>query len=201
MKHHRWRLVTLTHPRNDNSSIELIRETGKTFNRFMNNIRKKYKRIAYARAVELHEDDYPHIHLVVNRYIPIDFLVKQWKKQKGGSVDIKMPLDEKGRPKYSYRNAAKYLTEELEKVAQNPYRLGLDWWMSGTRSFSCSRTLSEHFPKSEWEFDEMVPTAEEAFHRVYDYTRFVRIYKDSSFDIRDTPNGLLAGYGVKSNIL
>jgi hypothetical protein len=127
-------------------------------------IRRKYPNAAYVRAIEIHASGYPHIHMVIDKYIPTAWLQLHWRECGGGMVDIRegkrcevcgkpRPCQHHTRAKrFSHHDAAGYLTEEIEKRAQDPHTLGVDFWCAAIRSISVSRGLKLRADESDWKY-------------------------------------------------
>lgn len=168
IKHDRWRLVTLTFARRLPTLAEALTEVRRSFRAFARRLREHYPAVKYVRTIELHKANYPHIHMIVSQYVPKAFLQLQWKRAGGGFVDIRSrgtcklcgqhpPCPHIKHPrKYTYRDAAKYLTEEIEKVSQDPYQAGVEMWCANMRSITLSRTLKLNDEVSEWQFSRML---------------------------------------------
>ena len=164
MAFHRWRLITLTFAHRNVTSVALLSALKTSFCRLTKRIRRKFPKSLYVRTVEIHKDGYPHIHLVIDRYIPIAWLQLHWKECGGGMVDIRegkrCEICGKPRPcphhakakRFSHHDAAGYLTEEIEKRAQDPHTLGADYWCAGIRSISVSRGLKLRADESDWAY-------------------------------------------------
>lgn len=160
----KWRLLTLTYGQKEKSPSELIKESSRTFDRFMKRVKRVYPKIKYARALEIHQSGFPHLHVIVNSYIPVAFLQISWKEVGGGMIDIELnpkckihsqrqcKLCHPSKRRLNYKDAARYLTEEFEKAYQDPHTLGLQFWLSGKRSISVSRSLSLSKIPSGYEF-------------------------------------------------
>lgn len=199
----RWRLVTLTFPQKNSTPLILIRALSKTFDKFMKRIRRKYPDLKFCRSVELHQSDFPHIHLIVNKFIPVSFLQFHWHEVGGGIVDIRMnsscaehnlkrckicyPFG----PVPSYKSAARYLTEEFEKVVQDPHRLGLTWWLSGKRCFATSKNLLKPEKKYDWEYKGRFRDMKEIFNYYY--------LKLSHLPMSDLNSGVVIGPGFQQD--
>jgi len=148
-----WRLVTLTFEQAGKSREEILLNMCKVFDKFMKRVKRRYPKLSFARTLEIHESGFPHIHLIVSRYIPQAFLQIQWKECGGGFASISRSYTckkhkiknctecKKDFYKYGYIGAVKYLTEEFEKTLQDPHRLGYDFFKLRRRSFACSRDL------------------------------------------------------------
>lgn len=178
MKSHRWRLITLTYEQAGKTPLEILRMIRATFNRFSKRLRRAYPKVIFIRTIEVHQSGYPHIHLVVDTFVPIAWLQKNWHECGGGITDIRSGKTVDGKKKkLSYKDAACYLTEEIEKERQDPHSLGVTFWQAGIRSVATSRNFKLLNGSTPWEFMVMKPNLEEAYtvyqqllyeHRVYD---------------------------------
>jgi hypothetical protein len=89
----------------------------------------------------------------------------------------------------TYKQAARYLTEEIEKANQDPHSLGLNFWKAGLRSISVSRSLSLKPPKSRWQFVERGMSPEQVTQAYYDRVFSAKMNGQPSPNIVDLPNG------------
>lgn len=82
-----------------------------SFNKLRVYLGRKYgKSIRFICVLELHESGMPHLHLLVDRYIPLEWLRSSWQKVGGGhQVAIR---------KVHVRNAAAYISKYLSKQLQ-----------------------------------------------------------------------------------
>ncbi len=166
-----WRLVTLTFAQRIVSITDRLKTLHKTFDLFLKRIRRRFPDLAFAKSVEVHQTGYPHIHMIINSYVPIAFLQLCWSAVGGGFVKIRKKIFcskhqcyncNLCRHKYVSSNhltAAKYLTEELEKTMQDPHNLGLEFWLSGRRSFSTSRNIKLEASSSHYSFLKIFDSA------------------------------------------
>ena len=167
MKHHSWRLVTLTFEQAGKTPEQLLRSLRATFNRFSKRLKRKYPKVIFIRTIEIHQTGFPHIHLVIDRYIPAAWIQKNWKDVGGGITDIRArKVTPNGTKKFTHKDAACYLTEEIEKQSQDPHRLGAVFWKSGLRTVGTSRNFKLRDRFTPWEFYRMSRdrnTAEEIY--------------------------------------
>lgn len=162
--HRRWRLVTLTFPDHSADLLTTLRTMNLQFKRFIQRIKRVHQNLAFVRAVEIHQSGFPHIHMIIDNYIPIAFLQKHWHDVGGGFVKINSKKrGEKKTYTYSYRDAAHYLTDELEKKVQDPHRLGHIFWQASCRSITTSRNLKLKKLETEWRFYDHARTLKDAF--------------------------------------
>jgi hypothetical protein len=189
MKGKQWRLITLTFAQRDVTNLQVLKALSKAFRRLSLRLKKDFPGIQYCRTIEVHQSGYPHIHMVVDRYIPIGWLQLQWNKVGGGIADIRSGKRKDGKRKPAgYKQAARYLTEEIEKAVQDPHRLGVDFWMARVRSISVSRGLSLTPPQSRWKFVERGLTPEDVSARYYQQTFSAKMNGLPTPNIVDLPN-------------
>ena len=172
----RWRLVTLTLPDHSLNLLETLCHIRKMFNNFTHRIRRQYPDFKFIRAIEVHQSGFPHIHLVVNKFIPKSFISKSWHDCGGGYTDIRVMrkcgicggslpcASHPGNHKFNFKHAARYLTEEIEKKFQDPHKLGVTFWQSGLKPITCSRNIKLSSAKSEWEFKSATKDPEDAYY-------------------------------------
>lgn len=173
MAGHRWRLVTLTFHHRNVTRIDLLRTLASTWTKFIHRVRRRYPNVTFVRTIEIHQDGYPHVHLVVNRYIPAAFVSVQWAAVGGGRADIrahttcpackrKPPCPHIPNPKtFDHKKAAGYLTEEIQKAYQDPHRLGVEYWCARLRSIAVSRNLKLKDDSSPWQFHALAHTTDD----------------------------------------
>lgn len=157
-----WRLVTLTFTPQHLDKVTLLKAVATSFRRLSIRLRKKFPGVQYVRTLEIHKSGNPHLHMIIDRYVPIAWLQLNWNKCGGGIADIRRPHRKDGQKKpCTYKQAARYLTEEIEKAVQDPHRLGVDLWKARIRTITVSKTLSLKPEKSRWHFVErgMTPDA------------------------------------------
>ena len=206
----RWRLITLTFPNHSKDPTQQLREIYKAFKNFILRLRRVNKKIKYIRVIELHKSGFPHIHLVVNKYVSLQFISEAWKQLGGGIVDIRSAahckICKKAAPCVHIKNkaiaghkqAARYLTEEVEKKAQDPHRLGLVYWQSGCRTINLSRNLTLKKIKSDWCFERMYDNLSDAM-TILQIQKF-NLEPGTENTIGWTLEGdaILIGHGIKS---
>ena len=164
MAFHRWRLVTLTFAHRDITITEQLQALKRTFDLFSKRLRRRWPGVAYVRTIEVHRSGYPHVHMVIDTYIPVSWLQLHWKECGGGMVDIRegkrcdvchakppCPHYKRSR-KLNHHDAAGYLTEEIEKHQQDPHRLGLEFWCAALRSINLSRSLKLRSDDTPWRY-------------------------------------------------
>lgn len=210
LKGERWRLVTLTFKDHTVDKTEQFVAAHSMLKKLVQRLRRKYDNFKYARVFEVHRSGFPHVHLIVNTYIPCSYLRAAWQELGGGIVEIREPRCTKcggslpclvhQQKKYcSSKSAARYLTDELEKKKQDPHSLGMVFWMAQVRSIMTSRNLPlKKLPSSgEWMYLRGAPTLKDAMYEyeklVYDwrYNNGVKPSLDSG------KNKLMIGYGYR----
>jgi hypothetical protein len=157
-------LVTLTFAHRNITRQAQLSALKISFDRLSKRLRRRFPNVAYVRTVEVHKDGYPHVHMVIDKYIPVAWLQLHWQEVGGGMVDIregkhckicnhKPPCAHISAPKrFSHHDAAGYLTEEVEKTAQDPHTLGVDFWCARIRAISTSRSLKIKDDQSDWKY-------------------------------------------------
>ncbi len=98
-------------------------------------LQRKHKRsLAFISVVELHKSGVPHLHILIESFLPQAWLSVAWQKVGGGRVvDIR---------KVEIKRVAAYLSQYFTKEKQ------LEGFPAGVRRFSTSRGLSL-FPRSD----------------------------------------------------
>lgn len=212
LKKRSWRLVTLTYPDHSVDKLDQLKATSRQFKLLVQRLKRRYPRLAFVRTIELHESDFPHIHMIVDHYITKSLLAKAWNDLGGGIVDIaahrrchvcgvrgKCQHNPKP-PRLSYREAADYLTDEIEKANQDPHTLGLTYWLAHLRSITTSRNFKITHAMNEWKYVGVWNEPTEA----YDYvTRLHDLSPPGSkpaLSIIDGKNALIIGYGFPEGI-
>ena len=164
MAHDKWRLVTLTYPQQSQHIETILQNSYQTFRKFLNRIRRRKKNIKYIRTLEIHKNQFPHFHMVVNKYIPFELLRQAWQDLGGGIVDIrasthaKPPENNKAlrnsqtKTHLSYKTAARYLTEEIEKQQQDPHNLGSLLWRHRVRTITTSRNIKLNLKQETYKY-------------------------------------------------
>jgi hypothetical protein len=197
LKKDKWRLATLTFAQEGVDKISLLRSCTKNFDRFMKRVKRIYPKVKYARSLELHKSGFPHIHLIVNQYVPQSFLQYHWKETGGGIVDIRAtPVCSEhnhknckvcfpSRRKMNYKDAARYLTEEFEKKYQDPYSTGLTFWLAGKRTIQLSKSLKLAKPNSEWRYEKPIGHIKDVMEYCYYFFR--------DYPMSDSAGGLFIG--------
>ncbi len=138
-----WTL-TLAHP--TSSPAENVRHIRDVFNHFREYLRRKYlrqkngDRINFICVLEFTQRGVPHLHILLDRYIPQRWVSNVWNRLGGGRIVFVKPV--------TVHNVARYLSKYLTK----------DMLLSapkGTRRITTSRTI-KLFPKFKseivWEF-------------------------------------------------
>ena len=154
LKRDTWRLATLTFPDHSADPLTQLKNTYRQFKRLIQRLRRKYPHLKYVRTIELHQSGYPHIHCIFSRYIPVAILQQHWHELGGGIVDIRRPTSTQhpGR-RLGYKQAARYLTEEIEKATQDPHNLGPVFWQSRCRCVASSRNIKLNVGPSPWAYE------------------------------------------------
>jgi hypothetical protein len=180
MNRDRWRLVTLTFPQQNTSAEKLLSDCYSIFRKFSMRLKRKSPNLKYVRVLEVHKSGYPHLHCVFNQYVAFGFLKKAWQEVGGGIVDIraakkcgicgatKSCIHHPNKTRMNYKQAARYLTEELEKKAQDPHLIGFPLWRDRIRTITTSRNFKLKPIRGAYTFCGIKPTLQEAMKVYYD---------------------------------
>lgn len=153
MRKDKWRLCTLTFPDHTKNLEQAIHDSYLMFKRLTRQLRKLQPNIKYIRSIEIHKSGFIHLHCVFNKFVPIKFIQEKWKEVGGGIADIRASkrcrfchkptpcIHTPERKKLGYRDAARYLTEEMEKTMQDPHKLGFIMWKNRVRTIATSRNM------------------------------------------------------------
>lgn len=212
MKHDRWRLVTLTYADHTVPVEQLITQSYSRFKKLMNRVRRRITTLKYIRTLELHKSGIIHHHCVFNRYVPHAFLQQAWKDLGGGIVDIalyarckvcrrKPPCEHVPHPKQlSYKQAARYLTEEVEKKQQDPHNLGFLLWAHRVRTITVSRNIQLRHSTQSIHYLGRYNSLEDAmlWKDTLEYNPGSTIRKDIGY--ATTNSAILIGPGYSNNI-
>jgi hypothetical protein len=146
-------MIDLTFPDHSVDPLTALQSIYKTFKQFIQKVRYKYPDIAFVRTIEIHQSGFPHLHMIVDKYIPVAFIQKCWHDQGGGHVSIHAKKSH-GKKSYSFshKDAAHYLTDEIEKASQDPHKLGSVFWQAGCKTITHSKNLKLLQSDKEWSF-------------------------------------------------
>jgi len=176
MKTDKWRLCTLTWPDHSGSVEVALKDSYSMFKRLTRQLRKIRNDLKYIRSIEVHKSGFIHIHCVFNKYIPISFISEKWKDVGGGIVDIRATkkcrychkptpcAHTPERRKLGYRDAGRYLTEEMEKGIQDPHTLGYTLWKNRVRTIATSRNVQLKAQTNVYEFIGNYSSLTQAYH-------------------------------------
>lgn len=158
------RMLTLTiDPKQFTNAEYAHRQLGKYWNRLRNALNHKYGDFSYIWVREEQKNGYPHLHILISRYIPQEQVQRLWEQTGAGSiVDIRQ---------VEARKAGNYIAKYLAKQAMMNIP-------SGVNRYGCSSDISLNVRDSgddeetSWEliaFDPVTETWTEAakadFHR------------------------------------
>jgi hypothetical protein len=189
LKGERWRLLTLTFPNHAADRVEQLRDAHRMLKVTIQKLRRKYSDLKYARCFEAHKSGYPHVHVITNHYIPVQYLSEIWRAVGGGHIDVREPrctvcggslpcITHRQKKYTSSKQAGRYLTEEFEKKWQDIYKLGADLWNSGVRSVMTSRNIKLQMPPNDadWYFLRPAATLADAM------TEYERLVFDAQYN-------------------
>lgn len=205
----RWRLVTLTFPDHSADVLQTLTALYRQFKKFVQRIRRVYPDVKFIRTIEIHQSGFPHIHMIVSRYIPAGFLSKHWHDVGGGIVDIRvnrtcsscgktLPCpDHPAQKKFNYKQAARYLTEELEKKNQDPHNLRHVFWQAQCKSITTSRNLQLKPFTNEWTFSRFATDLYDAM-QTYEMLLWAERYDGAAApSVVYGKNSVQIGYALK----
>lgn len=208
MSKDKWRLITLTFPDHSLDILDQLKRLSKQFKRFIQRLKRRYPSLKFVRTVELHASKYPHIHMVVNSYIPVSLLTYHWRAVGGGIVDItnhskcricglKYPCRcGKLKRAPSYKVAARYLTDELEKKYQDPHSLGSIFWQANVKPITTSRNF--HFKKTskEWSYVARYDQLKDAMYHYEELAYCAQWNEKPTPSIHYGSNSIYVSYGL-----
>ena len=207
----RWRLVTLTYPDHSADIEQTIAQSYSTFRKFIHRIRHAHPTLKYVRTIELHASGFPHFHTIVNKYIPVNHIEKSWRDVGGGNVDVRArracpKCGTRGTCEHrhlsrnlSHYRAAGYLTEELEKKMQDPYKLGYLLWKYRVRTITTSRNIQLHPRQQPLKFIGIYPDLTTAMSNYEMLNSDAKIIGKPTLDYVMTNSAIIAGYGITSH--
>jgi len=179
-----WRLCTLTFPWTPENPLEAFRQASRAWRRFQRKFEHAYPGTLWVRTLEVHQSGRPHFHMVVDRYIPQAHLERLWHEAGGGIVDIRMAHDKTGRRKAcGYKQAARYLTEEIEKTVQDPHRMGSELWQSGMRTITYCRAIKLRPQESDWTFYAARQTLDDLRLLLAQQRCYARLYDQPEYSV------------------
>lgn len=211
IKRDRWRLCTLTYPDHSTDAETILCESYKQLKAFIRLLRKRIKKLKYIRVLELHESGFPHHHVILNQYVPRKLIELSWSSLGGGNISIIDPskcnkcnkrppcIHIKKKLSPSYKKAAHYLTEEIEKKIQDPHRLGYILWKNRIRTITTSRTLTLKTKSNEYEFTGIYHSLEEALECQIYCTTIEEDDRGHQVGIASFSGGYKIGKGYKDN--
>lgn len=196
LKHHRWRLITLTFPDHSQDVLEQLKNLYRQFKRFIQRVRRIYPDLAFVRTIEIHQSGYPHIHMIVDSYIPVSFVQKHWHDVGGGFVSIRnKKRGERTSYVYTHKDAAHYLTDELEKANQDPHKLGHVFWQASCRAITTSRNLKLSAGSGEWSFYRVAKDLTDAMYQYEEALQLSRWNSTPTPSIHYGADAVKIGYG------
>ena len=133
-----WKLLTLTVDPKKVSLHDSLLQFSTWWDVFLKRLRRKFPDIQFIKVLEFQTNGYPHLHIILNKYIYKPWIIKNWTNIGGGQiVDIK-PI--KNTSVASYVSC--YLSGSNEKHIEHNSK----FWYYALRRFSFSR----NFPLRPW---------------------------------------------------
>ncbi len=132
-------MITLTFDESAPDPFFNPRYYSDAWDKFLKRLRRKYPSLCFARMVELTKAGRPHFHVLVDRYIPQDYVSKAFEDCGGGKIAW-CNLVDAGRATWYI---TKYVTKSFDCNSRGPYF----FFMSRMRSVSASRGLFYTIPR------------------------------------------------------
>ncbi len=117
------------------------------FNRFRTNWRKNYGKLEYIWTLESHKEGgnpFPHMHLLVNSYMPKKKLQRAWHSSGGGFVDIRSCKDDSVLASY----IVKYISKDA--LVQSKKHAGKSRVWSRSRGLKTPKEMVRFLQESDW---------------------------------------------------
>ena len=134
-----WRLLTLTVDPNHvgiSAAPEIITQM---WDVFLKRVKRRYGNFKFIRVLEFQANGYPHLHVIMNLFLPHAYVKRVWTNLGGGKiVDIRAIKNQN-----IARYVGRYLSREKEKHAEHDHK----FWDYSLRRYAFSR----NFPLAPWE--------------------------------------------------
>ena len=141
-----WRLLTLTLDPKMVSLSDSLNQLSHLWDIFSKALKRKYPDLQYIKVVEFHKSGYPHLHIILNRYIPKPLVRNLWVTRGGGEiVDIRQINGER---------IANYVSNYLSHKDKKHHEHDHQFYNNAMRRFSFSR----NFPIRPWKKTTVVFT-------------------------------------------
>jgi len=133
-----WRLLTLTLDPKVISLPDSLTQLSRLWDIFSKAAKRRFPNLQYIKVVEFHKSGYPHLHIILNQYIPKALVRHLWSSRGGGEiVDIRAI---KGKQIANY--VSNYLSHKNKKHHEHDHQ----FYNNNLRRFSFSR----NFPIKPW---------------------------------------------------
>lgn len=127
----RWRFVTLTTASVGQDIGESLRAIVRSWHTLSRRITRAFGKFAYCRVVQFHHNGLPHLHLIVDCFIPQKWLSTQWNELHGSPiVDIRSCKP---------RQAVNYITRYMFRSLASEELLNIYHHLTHTRRYATSR--------------------------------------------------------------
>jgi len=134
-----WRFLTLTIDPKLTSKEDALLQISWWWDKFAKRLRRQFKDVKFIRVIEFHASGYPHLHVILNKYIYKPWIVANWCAVGGGKiVDI-------GRVKHA--KVGKYVSGYLSHRDSKHHRHDEQFYSYSIRRFAFSR----NFDIARWE--------------------------------------------------
>jgi len=134
-----WRLLTLTLDPKRISLTASLQNFSQLWDVFLKRVKRLCPDLQYIKVVEFQESGYPHIHVIINKYIFHVIIRQIWTELGGGSIVDIRPI----RTKQIANYICGYLSQDRNKHAKHNHQ----FYDYSLRRFSFSR----NFPIKPWE--------------------------------------------------
>ena len=127
----RLRFFSLSTKDTGQDRAEALRELGRDWDILLKRIKRRFGKVHYFKIIQFHKNGLPHIHGQIDKYIPKDWLHKNWFEIHGAWNTSIKDCDVHNVVSYTIR----YITRDLERDHPNNYL----FHETNTRRFSFSR--------------------------------------------------------------
>ena len=134
-----WRLLTLTVDPNQVSLQDSLNQVSRLWDIFSKSLKRRFPNFAYIKVLEFHASGYPHLHIILNEYIPQRLASALWSSRGGGKiVDIRA---------IKTTQIANYVSSYLSHKDKKHHARDYQFYDNSLRRFSFSR----NFPIKPWQ--------------------------------------------------
>jgi hypothetical protein len=125
--------MTLTTSRDDFSIDEAVNTLSRDWDMFCKRLRRRYPGMKYFKIVEWHRNGRPHLHILLNTYIPKQYISKTWAEIRRSPItDIKS---------VGTASATRYATKYMTKAMDTTDGTAALFYLFRRRRFSFSQNF------------------------------------------------------------